>query len=76
MVPDNSVYIVGHHHTLLKNNSRNSTSLHQDVQDIHKVINLSLKHNQSVDTKRRMIRPSQEADWGFATKHNKNSSKS
>jgi hypothetical protein len=27
-------YIVGHHHTLLKNNSGNSTSLHQDVQDI------------------------------------------
>jgi hypothetical protein len=26
-----------------------STLLHQDVQDIHKVINLSHKHNQSVN---------------------------
>jgi hypothetical protein len=30
-----SDYIVGHHHTLLKINSGNSTLLHQDVQDIH-----------------------------------------
>jgi hypothetical protein len=37
-----SDYIVGHHHTLLKINSGNSTLLHQDVQDIHKVINLTL----------------------------------
>jgi hypothetical protein len=35
-------YIVGHDHTLLKVNSRNSTLLHQDVQDIHRVINLTL----------------------------------
>jgi hypothetical protein len=34
-------YIVGHHHTLLKLNSGNSTLLHQDVQDIHRVINLT-----------------------------------
>jgi hypothetical protein len=31
-------YIIGHHHTLLKVNSKNSTLLHQDVQDIHIVI--------------------------------------
>jgi hypothetical protein len=35
-----SDYIVGHHHTLLKINSGKSTLLHQDVQDIHKFINL------------------------------------
>jgi hypothetical protein len=57
--------IVGHHHALLKNNRGNSTLLHQDVQDIHRVINLSLKHNQSEDMKRRMIRPSQAAGWGL-----------
>jgi hypothetical protein len=55
-------YIVGHHHTLLKINNGNSTLLHQDVQDIHRVINLSHSHNQSADTKHRMIRPSQAAD--------------
>jgi pentose-5-phosphate-3-epimerase len=38
-------YIVGHHHTLLKINSENSTLLHQDVQDIHRVINLTLVIN-------------------------------
>jgi hypothetical protein len=65
-----SDYIVGHHHTLLKINSGNSTLLHQDVQDIHRVINLSHNHNQSANTKRSMIRPSQAAEWGFATKHN------
>jgi hypothetical protein len=48
----------------------NSTLLHQDVQDIHRVINLSHKHNQSAGTERSTIRPSQAADWGFATKHN------
>jgi hypothetical protein len=55
-------YIVGHHHTLLKINSGNSTLLHQDVQDIHRVINLSHNHNQSVDTKHSMIKPSHAAD--------------
>jgi hypothetical protein len=34
-------YIIGHHHNLLKINNRNSTLLHQDVQDIHRVINLT-----------------------------------
>jgi hypothetical protein len=34
-------YIVGHHHTLLKIIAENSTLLHQDVQDIHRVINLT-----------------------------------
>jgi hypothetical protein len=34
-------YIVGHHHTLLKIIAKNSTLLHQDVQDIHRVINLT-----------------------------------
>jgi hypothetical protein len=34
----NNDYIAGHHHTLLKINSENSTLLHQDVQDIHRVI--------------------------------------
>jgi hypothetical protein len=37
-----SDYIIGHHHTLLKVNSENSTLLHQDVQDIHRVINTTL----------------------------------
>jgi pentose-5-phosphate-3-epimerase len=37
-----SDYIIGHHHTLLKVNRRNSTLLHQDVQDIHIVINITL----------------------------------
>jgi hypothetical protein len=35
-------YIIGHHHTLLKVNSGKSTLLHQDVQDIHRVINITL----------------------------------
>jgi hypothetical protein len=35
-------YIIGHHHTLLKVNSGNSTLLDQDVQDIHRVINITL----------------------------------
>jgi hypothetical protein len=33
-------YIIGHHHTLLKINSGNSTLLHHNVQDIHRVINI------------------------------------
>jgi hypothetical protein len=33
-------YIIGHHHTLLKVNSRNVLLLHQDVQDIHRVQNI------------------------------------
>jgi hypothetical protein len=36
-----SDYIVGHHLILLKINSGNNTLLHQDIQDIHKVINLT-----------------------------------
>jgi hypothetical protein len=42
-------YIVGHHHTLLKVIAEISTLLHQDVQEIHRVINLSHNHNQSVN---------------------------
>jgi hypothetical protein len=53
-----SDYIVGHHHTLLKIIAEICTLLDQDAKDIHRVINLSLKHNQSADTKCRMIRPS------------------
>jgi hypothetical protein len=34
-------YIVGHHHTLLKIYSEKGTLLHQDVQDIHRVINIT-----------------------------------
>jgi hypothetical protein len=33
-----SDYIIGHHHTLLKINSEIGTLLHQDIQDIHRVI--------------------------------------
>jgi hypothetical protein len=55
---------------IAQNNSGNTTLLHQDVQDIHKVINLSHNHNQSANTKCSTIRPSKAADWGFATKHN------
>jgi hypothetical protein len=40
-------YIVGHHHTLLKIIAKISTLLHHDVQDIHRLINLS--HNQSAE---------------------------
>jgi hypothetical protein len=58
-------YIVGHHHTLLKIIAKIGTLLHHDVQDIHRVINLS--HNQSANTKHSKIRPSWAADWGFAT---------
>jgi hypothetical protein len=36
-----SDYIIGHHHTLLKVDSGNSTLLHQDVQDIHRVFNIT-----------------------------------
>jgi hypothetical protein len=35
-------YIIGHHHTLLKINSGIGNLLHQDVQDIHKIINITL----------------------------------
>jgi hypothetical protein len=34
---------------IAQNNSGNSTLLHQDVKDIHRVNNLSHKHNQSVE---------------------------
>jgi hypothetical protein len=34
-------YIIGHHHTLLKVNSGKVLLLHQDVQDIHRVINIT-----------------------------------
>jgi hypothetical protein len=40
-------YIVGQHHTLLKIIAEISILLHHDVQDIHRVINLS--HHQSVE---------------------------
>jgi hypothetical protein len=46
-----SDYIIGHHHTLLKLIAEISNLLHQDVQEIHIVIYLSHKHNQSVDYK-------------------------
>jgi hypothetical protein len=42
-----NIYIVGHHHTLLKIIAEISTLLHYDVQDIHRVIKLI--HNQSVE---------------------------
>jgi hypothetical protein len=35
-------YIIGHHHTLLEINRGKGTLLHQDVQDIHRVINITL----------------------------------
>jgi hypothetical protein len=34
-------YIVGHHHPFLKINSGKGTLLHQDVQDIHRVIDIT-----------------------------------
>jgi hypothetical protein len=37
-----SDYIIGHHHTLLEINSEKGTLLHQDIQDIHRVINITL----------------------------------
>jgi hypothetical protein len=40
-------YIVGHPHTSLKIIAELSTLLHHDVQDIHRVVNLS--HNQSAE---------------------------
>jgi hypothetical protein len=47
---------------IAQNNSGNSTLLYHDVQDIHRVINLSQKCNQSADMKHSMTRPSQAAD--------------
>jgi hypothetical protein len=38
-------YIIGHHDTLLKINSGKGTLLHQDFQDIHRVINITLSFN-------------------------------
>jgi hypothetical protein len=35
-------YIIGHHHTLLEINTGKGTLLHQDVWDIHRVINITL----------------------------------
>jgi hypothetical protein len=40
-------YIIRHHYTLFKVIAEISTLLHHDVQNIHKVINLS--HNQSAE---------------------------
>jgi hypothetical protein len=40
-----SDYIVGHHHTFLKINSGKGTLLDQDVQDSHRVINLTFVIN-------------------------------
>jgi hypothetical protein len=37
-----SDYIIGQHHTFLKINSGNSTLLHQDVQGIRRVTNITL----------------------------------
>jgi hypothetical protein len=57
-----SGYMVGYHHTLLKINNGNSTLLRQNTQDIHRVINLSHSHNQSADTKHRIISTSHATD--------------
>jgi hypothetical protein len=57
-IHEHNDYIVGHHHTLLKIIAEYSTSLDHDVQDIHRVINLSHNHNQSANTKHSMIRRS------------------
>jgi hypothetical protein len=38
-------YIIGHHHTLLKVNSVKVLLLHQDVQDIRRVYNITLSFN-------------------------------
>jgi hypothetical protein len=46
-----SDYIVGHHHTFLKVNSENSTLLHQDIQDIHRVINIIKVRIRNVEDK-------------------------
>jgi hypothetical protein len=60
-------YIIVHHHTMLKIIAEISTLLHHDVQDIHRVINLSHNHNQSTNMKRSTIRSLHAADWRFAT---------
>jgi hypothetical protein len=60
-----SDYKIGHHHTLLKIIAEISTLLHHNVQDIHRVINLS--HNESANTKHSKIRPPEAAEWGFTT---------
>ena len=52
---------------IARNNVKIGTLLHHDVQGIHKVINLSHNHNQSVNTKHSTIRQSQAVNWGFAT---------
>jgi hypothetical protein len=40
-------YIIGHHHTLLKIIAEINTLLHNDVQDIYRVIKLN--HHQSAE---------------------------
>jgi hypothetical protein len=60
-------YIIVHYYTMLKIITEISTLLHHDVQDIHRVINLSHNHNKSANTKHSMIRPLQTADSRFTT---------
>jgi hypothetical protein len=40
-----SDYIIGHYHTLLKVNSGKVLYLHQDVQDIHRLYNITIVFN-------------------------------
>jgi hypothetical protein len=63
-------YIIEHHHTMLKINSGKGTLLHQDVQDIHRVYYITIvQHNyQSARLRDVEAKPTQAADWGFATK--------
>jgi hypothetical protein len=53
---------------IAQNKYRKSTLLHQDVQDIHKVINITYSSTLSkCEIQNIEIWPSQAADWGFAT---------
>jgi hypothetical protein len=64
-------YIIGHHHTMLKVNSGKVFLLHQDVQDIHIVYYITIVYKyQSAEKRNVDDKPTQAADWGFATKIN------
>ena len=67
-----SDYIIGHHHTMLKINSGkyfNYTRCPRHPQSL--LHNHNVRHNyQSAEKRKVDDKPTQEADWGFATKIN------
>jgi hypothetical protein len=47
-----SDYIIGHHHIMLKVNSRKVLYLHQDVQDIHRVYYIAIVFNINIKVRK------------------------